>query len=326
VENVFLTMDCFSTLTPDRFLAAVEDALGLPLTALARSLPSYINRVYEIQTVDKSGYIVKFYRPGRWSLDALREEHQFLFDCAHIDIPVVCPCTLTNNKTLGQFEEISFTIFPKRLGRQFDIEREEDWSRIGSLLGRIHNAGQAGEAPSRVCLHPVTTTQRYVNLLLKEVVPQHYKQKYGDICNRIIEILSPHFEGLESIRIHGDFHAGNILQRPGEGLLVIDFDDMMKGPPVQDFWLLLPDYYPESNYYIQKLLEGYRQFRDMDTRSLRLIEGLRAMRMIYFTTWCSMQRDDYQYKQKFPDWGTDKFWSREIQDLQEQHGRLLDSL
>ena len=130
-------MDYFSRLTPDYFLPALEEALGTELTALARSLPSYINRVYEIQAIDQTAYIAKFYRPERWSYEALEDEHTFIADCAEVDIPVVCPCMLKNGKTLDTLGEISFTVFPKRAGRQFDMESDENWKRVGTLLGRL---------------------------------------------------------------------------------------------------------------------------------------------------------------------------------------------
>jgi hypothetical protein len=49
------------------------------------------------------------------------------------------------------------------------------------------------------------------------------------------------------------------------------------------------------------------------------------MRMIYFLAWCSRQAGDYQFKRNFPDWGSDAFWQREINDLREQHGFILES-
>ncbi len=319
-------MDYFSKLTPDYFLPALEEALGIKLTALARSLPSYINRVYEIQAVDQTAYIAKFYRPGRWSYEALEDEHTFISDCAEVEIPVVCPCMLKNGKTLDMLGEITFTVFPKRAGRQFDMESDENWNRVGTLLGRLHNAGQKRSAPSRLQLSPEKTTRKYVDQLVADVVSERWRQNYNDIGTRIIDTISPHFEGHESIRIHGDFHAGNFLHRPDEGLMVIDFDDMMNGPPVQDFWLLLPDLYPASERYLQLLLEGYRKFRDIDPRSPLLIEGLRAMRMIYFTAWCSMQRADNQFQTKFPDWGSEQFWGREVQDLRTQYANIMDAM
>jgi Ser/Thr protein kinase RdoA (MazF antagonist) len=318
-------MDHFSQLTPDRFLPALEESLGTRLTALARPLNSYVNRVYEVQAPEKTAYIAKFYRPGRWSQAALQDEHAFIQDCAEIDIPVVCPLRLKNGETLGRLDGIFFAVFPKRGGRAFDIEHEESWMRVGTLLGRLHNAGQKRRAAARLELTPEATPRRYAAQLVADAVTESYRQKYGDICARIIDALTPRFEGLESIRLHGDFHAGNILQRPGEGLMVIDFDDMLNGPGVQDLWLLLPDHYPASDHHLQLLLTGYRQFRAPDHRWPLLIEGLRAMRMIYFTAWCSLQRGDYQFQSKFPDWGSDRFWAREVQDLRTQYAYMLEA-
>lgn len=319
-------MSGFSELTPDRFLPALETAIGTELTPLARPFKSYINRVYEIQAEDGTAYIAKFYRPGRWSREALEDEHNFLADCAEIDIPVVRPLVLESGRTLGRTGEIFFAVFPKKAGRRFDIEDEASWRRVGVLLGRLHNAGGKRPAPARIRLLPETTTAAYVRQLVEEAVTPSWRERYGDICARIIDAAAPRFAGLETIRIHGDFHAGNILSRPDEGLLVIDFDDMMNGVPVQDFWLLLPDRYPASDRFYQLLLSGYRQFRDADHRWPFLIEALRAMRIIYYTAWCAMQRGDYQFQSQYPDWGSDRFWAGEVQDLRTQYACMMEAL
>ena len=318
-------MQQFAKLTPDYFLPVLEESLGEQFTALARPLPSYINRVYEVLSKDNTYYIAKFYRPGRWSFEAIKDEHDFLLDCNEMDIPVICPLRLRDGRTINKIDDICFAVFPKRAGRQYDVDYDENWKRIGSLLGRLHSAGQKRIATARLTLTPQTTTVDYVKQLVEEVITERWRQSYQEICLRIIDIISPFFENLEMVRIHGDFHSGNILHRPGEGLMVIDFDDMMNGPPVQDFWLLVPEPYPASRDYLDIILTGYRQFRDFDSHSFLLIEGLRAMRMIYFTAWCSMQRNDNQFQVKFPDWGSDKFWSNEIQDLRAQYAIILEA-
>ncbi|MFA7231589.1 MAG: phosphotransferase, partial [Victivallaceae bacterium] len=118
--------------------------------------------------------------------------------------------------------------------------------------------------------------------------------------------------------IHGDCHCGNILDRPDEGLMIIDFDDMMTGPPVQDLWLLLPEHIQNSRREFALIVDGYSCIREFDCNTINLIEPLRAMRIIYFLDWCSRQIDDYKFRHNFPDWGTDSFWRREIADLQAQ--------
>lgn len=79
----------FEHLTPEVLLDRVEDALGRRMTGLTIPLPSYINRVYELQTRSGERVIAKFYRPGRWSRQAIEDEHLFLADCVEAEIPVV---------------------------------------------------------------------------------------------------------------------------------------------------------------------------------------------------------------------------------------------
>ena len=75
----------FYALTPERILDAVE-ASGLTCTGTCYALNSYENRVYEVEVREPSGSvgrrIAKFYRPGRWSEEAILEEHAFLLELA----------------------------------------------------------------------------------------------------------------------------------------------------------------------------------------------------------------------------------------------------
>ena len=43
------TAAVFDRVTPEDFLPVLEDALACRLTGLASALPSYINRVYEVE-------------------------------------------------------------------------------------------------------------------------------------------------------------------------------------------------------------------------------------------------------------------------------------
>ncbi len=309
----------FEHLVPDVMLNAVEKAIGLRMSGLATPLPSYINRVYEVQTLAGDRMIAKFYRPNRWSRKALQEEHDFVADCASAEIPVVAPVTLPGGETISEADGIFFTVFPKRFGRQLEINNDEDWIRVGRLLGRVHVAGSSRVARTRTDLHPARSTALHVNHLIENrfVAPRH-EAAFKDVTARITNLITGLFEDVEFIRIHGDCHCGNLLDRPGEGIMIIDFDDMMVGPPIQDLWLLLPDRADLSRREMDLLLRGYEQFRDFDHSSLRLIEPLRAMRIIYFLAWCSRQANDFKFRADHPDWGSDSFWRSEVNDLEQQ--------
>jgi Ser/Thr protein kinase RdoA (MazF antagonist) len=315
----------FDSLTPDRILTAIEVGTGGELTGLTAPLPSYINRVYELQSVRGERLIAKFYRPGRWSRAALQDEHDFVLDCAADEIPVVAPMQLACGGTVGEFEDVLFAVFPKKSGREMNLHAEEGWRRLGSLVGRIHLAGSRRQAENRLHMHPERTTMPEIDQLLDGgFMSPHQAARFSEVASRIVERAVNEFADVELQRIHGDCHRANILERPETGLMVIDFDDMVMGPPVQDIWLLLPGYANTARHEISLLLEGYEQFMEFDDRSLRLVEILRAMRMIYFLAWCSTQVDDFQFKLHFPDWGSDMFWQRETADLEHQYHAILN--
>jgi len=315
----------FELLTPDSILSAVEQATGVPLTSLAVSLPSYINRVYELRAKDGTKLIVKFYRPGRWTRESIMDEHRFILDCQDAELPVVAPLAFPDGATIADHNGILFSMFPKRSGRQLEINTDQDWERLGSLIARLHLCGEKRLAASRITMSPRLSTTDDVRHLCDGVVPARLVDSFRSIAMKLIDAGAPLFETLETIRIHGDCHRGNILDRLDEGLLLIDFDDMAMGPPVQDLWLLLPDRATKSEHEIGLFVSGYERFRRFDRAGIRCIEPLRAMRMIYFLAWCGRQMNDFVFKRNFPDWGSDNFWQKEINDLREQLGFVMES-
>ncbi len=316
----------FENLTPDAVIAAVEQAVAVRLSGLILALPSYINRVYELQAVDQTRLVAKFYRPGRWRREAIEDEHRFVLDCKEAEVPVVAPLPLENGTTLGCADDVLFAVYPRRAGRQFEATVDNDWRRLGSLLARVHLQGERRSAAARATIDPLLSTARDIAYVCDRIIPDRFREPYRTTAMRIVDASAPIFDKLERLRIHGDFHRGNILDRLEEGLLVIDFDDMAMGPPVQDFWLLLPERADKAQRELALILDGYERFRRFDRASLRCIEPLRAMRMIYFLAWVSRQVEDYQFRRNFPEWGTDVFWQREINDLREQAGFVMDSL
>lgn len=319
-----MTAAGFGELGPDAIITAVEDTLGRPMSGLAAPLPSYINRVYELQTMDGERLIAKFYRPGRWTREAIQDEHNFVMDCAEDDIPVIKPLELPCGGTIAATgDNIYFALFPKRFGREMEIKSDEDWIRLGRMTARMHIAGARADAPERIVLHPEKSTVKDIAQLLDGgFVSKNCLKEFKNVTGQIMDSIVGLFDDIEYIRIHGDCHRANILERPDEGLMIIDFDDMMTGPPVQDLWLLLPEHADKCRREIDLVLDGYCQLRDFDEWTIRLIEPLRAMRLIYFLAWCSRQIDDFKFQHNFPDWGSDAFWRREISDLQSQLGRI----
>lgn len=317
----------FSNLTPNLVLELVEQATQRHCTNLCRPLTSYINRVYETEMEDGDWIVIKFYRPGRWSLTALQDEHDFVSELVEAEIPVVAPIQDMDGNTLHCQHGMYYTIFPKRGGRALDEPSEAQWLEVGRLIARVHSIGADHSAKSRIQMSPAHSTEdQIVYLLDHHFENDGIRRSFEQTVDDILDLIEPLFDEASLLRIHGDCHKNNILCRPDEPLTLIDFDDMAEGPAVQDFWMLLPGHLKDSQRELNLFLEGYETFRPFNRATLRLIEPLRFMRMIHYLAWCARQKDDGGFARLSPDWGSDAFWRQEIQDLRIQHQEILDAL
>ena len=105
----------FSRLNPDFIMDAIESA-GYRCDARNLELNSYENRVYQIGIEDSEPVIAKFYRPDRWSLEQIKEEHDFTIELKDHGLSVVAPLAI-NDKTCFQYDGFNIAIFPRRGGR-----------------------------------------------------------------------------------------------------------------------------------------------------------------------------------------------------------------
>jgi Ser/Thr protein kinase RdoA (MazF antagonist) len=319
------TGEDFQQLGPDRVLNLVEKELGVRCNNLFRTLNSYINRVFEIETMEKVRMVVKFYRPGRWSKEAVLDEHKFLLDLVAQEIPVIAPIVLQNGETIAESDNLLFSVFPKLGGRSVDEFNDDQWLQLGRLLGRVHKVGEAVKAQHRITMAPHRSTKEQLDYLLKSpCVPEELKPQLEKATREIIADIQPLFSESESIRIHGDCHFSNVIQRPGESFYLIDFDDMAMGPPVQDIWMLLPGEVDESFVELDLFLEGYETFRPFDRRAFRLIEPLRAMRFIHYMAWCAHQVEGDGITRAIDGFGSQEYWRGEIADLIDQRERIAE--
>ncbi|HEB68412.1 MAG TPA: serine/threonine protein kinase [Desulfobulbus sp.] len=324
-QHIEKSQTAFPDLTPDVVLAAVEEGLGMYLSNLCRPMNSYINRVYELADEDGEGLIVKFYRPTRWSQQALQDEHDFLLELAAREVPVIAPLPLVDGTTLGRAGKVFFAVFPKKWGRSVDEYSDDQWLELGHLIGRTHAVGAGQHPGDRITMVPEQSTRSQADYILDhDLVPEDLVPEFRSLTDTLIAETMPLFADAELICIHGDCHSANLVYRPGESFYIIDFDDMAIGPPVQDLWMLLPAVPEESLVEIDIFLEGYRVFRDFDLRSLKLIEPLRAMRFIHYIAWCAHQVIEDGSSVVMPNFGTRDYWQHELGDLADQLQRIKE--
>lgn len=313
----------YADLSPDLILDAIE-SVDLVSTGSVLALNSYENRVYQIGT--EGGFVVaKFYRPGRWSNEAILEEHEFSGDLVAQEIPVIAPLKL-KGATLHQHGGYRFAVFERRGGRWPELGTSDERQWMGRFLGRIHAVGAVRGFDHRPELSIERLGEAPVEALLaSDWIPSHLVSSYEAITDDLLTAIEQRFDevaGIEMIRIHGDCHPGNVLWTD-DGPHFVDLDDCMNGPRVQDLWLFLSGSRDEMTSQLVDLLEGYLQFSSIDLRELHLIEALRTLRMLHYAAWIARRWTDPAFPRAFPWFADNKYWEEHVLALREQRA-LLD--
>jgi len=311
------TTESFYALTPDRVLDAVE-AAGLRCNPVCYPLNSFENRVYEVELEDRSRVVAKFYRPGRWSEEQILEEHAFVAELAAEELPVCTVRPFPDGATLKRIDHIHYSLSDRRGGRAPDELSDDAVERLGMFVARMHNVGVRRPAPARPRLDPDFYLRRTVRFLEERAaVPESCRNRYLGAARHLADVAERMLEGVEVHRVHADLHLGNVLFRDGE-LRVLDFDDFVTGPAVQDLWLALPGRDPETTRQRELFIEAYERFRLFDRTTLRLIEPLRGMRMVRYAGWLARRWDDPAFRSGWPHFGTEEYWLSETADLEDQ--------
>lgn len=311
----------YTRLTPDQVISAVEST-GRFSDARILALNSYENRVYQVGIDDAEPIIVKFYRPARWSPEQIDEEHRltrFLFD--H-EIPVVPPLEINPGReypTIGSYDDFQFAIYPRQGGRAPELDNLDHLHQLGRFLGRIHALGEGFRFQHRQKLNFDQSAVNVDYLLAAGFMPVELEAAYRAISGELLDAIStrrPDTGDYAQITLHGDCHSGNVLWRD-DCPHFVDFDDAVTGPAVQDIWMLLSGDVESQQRQLLEIIEGYEMFRSFDLRELRLIEPLRAMRVLHFNAWLARRWDDPAFPQAFPWFNSPRYWSEYILELKE---------
>ena len=316
----------FGPLTPDFVLSAVE-ASGLVCDGRLLTLNSYENRVYQVGIEDAQPLIAKFYRPGRWSDEAILEEHAFLAELADAEIPAV-PALAVGGSTLHHYEGFRVALFPRRGGRAPELDDPAVLSWLGRFLGRIHAIG----ANKPFAHRPDLTIRSFGEeprdeLLASPFLPPELRETWRSVVDQALDGVRRCFERAGAqpmIRLHGDVHGGNVLWTDA-GPHFVDFDDARNGPAVQDLWMLLSGDAPAMARQLDHVLEGYEQFADFDPASLHLVEALRTLRLIHYAGWIARRWDDPAFPAAFSWFDTPRYWQDMILSLREQVALMDES-
>jgi len=322
------SLDSFYQLTPEQVLRAIE-SLGFACNGYQLGLNSYENRVYQVGLDDGSYVVAKFYRPKRWSDQAIREEHDFTLELEALDIPVVPPLQL-QQQTLHHFEGYYFSLYPLRAGRAPDLENKEHLQQLGRFIGRIHALGAEQAFMHRPALDVHSFGDvAYDYLLDYKWIPSELVSVYESLVEGLLDKIESVFDDVQAdyIRLQGDAHPGNILWKMGlQGAsgspYILDFDDARMGPAVQDLWMFLSGDKAAMESSLHHLLKAYSEFYTFNTSELRLIEPLRTLRILHHAAWLAKRWEDPVFKHAFPWFNTQNYWQEHILTLKEQAALL----
>ena len=310
-----INSDLFYNLDPNLILLSAEKN-GYAVTGELIQLNSYENRVFEIRLEDRNSIIAKYYRPGRWSAATILDEHHFTAELKSESLEVAEALVLKNGSTLDQIENINYAFFDKVRGRLVQEFRPEHYRKLGRWIARLHNIGRRKEAEQRAYLGP-SEDQKWLALeqLIKTVSPE-VRGRYEKAAYHIFETLDDKLLDVSFIRTHGDLHRGNILEAADESFVIVDFDDMINGPIIQDFWMLLPSEETEGSIEYENLVSGYSELSEFPHEQLELIPWLRGYRIINYAMWIKNRWKDPSFPKLFPDFGSYSYWAEETESIE----------
>ena len=313
----------YDGLSPDCILDAMEDA-GFEPTGGLLALNSFENRVYQIELNSGEFVVTKFYRPERWTDDAIKEEHTFTCELFDLELPVVPPL-VRDGETLFEHAGFRYAVFPRQGGYPPNLEDPQTFAVISRTLARIHAVGAVRPFNARVSLSVErlgTESRRF--LLEGNWLPPDIEEAYASITEHLLAEIGQRLPpDMARQRIHGDCHMGNVLWR-GDTPHFVDLDDCQMGPEIQDLWMLLSGEHHERQAQLNVLLDDYLPFHDLPLKTLDYIEPLRTLRIMHHAAWLARRWNDPAFPTAFPWFDTERYWSDHVLELREQQAALME--
>lgn len=309
----------FITMTASDCKEALKD-LGLPISE-GITFESAENRVFGFGEI-----VLKFYRPGRWSFEALQDEIQFLEDLREAEIPFVRP--IGGVRSWHGIYYIAFEAVAKSYKEAPKILDIGSVRKLVHLVARIHDVGSKRVATSRPQFDPEAMCFGCFDVIREsKFLSKQLHGPYEEVINEIVLRMAS-FKDIPIQRVHGDTYSGNTLWN-SNGPMFMDLDDFQMSQVGLDLRLLSSGWklntLPESMSRIEcrdiqqeLILNFYREVRSFPKSWEAIFPLLSACRDIQFDAWFSARWMESGFAKNYPDEDITNiaYWKNSLEGLQ----------
>lgn len=270
--------------------------------------------------------VIKFYRPGRWSHQALKEEAIFLQDLKDAKVPFV-----RSIRDVGTWKDINYIVFERIKEPYVENRRvlnEESVRKMVHLVAKIHEVGARRDAPARAQFNPRAMSSGCFEVIQKAgYLPKNLVKKYEEVIDKLVSKVEEIGE-IPIQRIHGDTYSGNILWKDNDPIFM-DLDDFQVGPIALDVRLLsFPwrlDSLSESmdrrerrKIQHKMVLEMYSEVHPFSLEQEKVLPLLGAYQDIQFDAWFSARWNEPGFAESYSDDDitNSEYWTDSIEGLE----------
>lgn len=255
-------------------------------------------------------FVLKIFRPGRWSKEALEDEVTFLEDLRDAGVPAVRP--IGGIETYEGLHHLAYERVPAPYEDGRSVLPREDVERFVALAARVHEVGAQRPALHRPTLDPIPMGEDLLTVIdARGYLPASLRERYHSAVTALCHTLDGLLVGVPQQRVHADLGSWNVVWRE-EGPVLMDLDDFQMGPVATDLRLMsfpwrldtLDASIPrrERRELQQELvLELYRKYATFEESWMSLLLPTSLARSVVFDAWFSHNWEEPGFRDHYED-------------------------
>lgn len=295
--------DAFNELGPADACAMLA-SVGITPTHEPEVLRRDENRIFWAE-VDGSFIVLKVFRYGRNTADALEEEAATIDRLAALGLPVVGAQRLPSGGFVGELDQQLFSVFDWIDGersRAVDLS-SVDFTAVGATIAELHSAATEQPLDHRLTYTPNTWGDAALRFLLdNNLVHAGVREAFEAAARSFLDEAAAHWPDHPLVPVHTDLDQSNLIWSNGDVPSIIDFEEMGYGSPVHDTYRLPYSFYQrglctkDAAAAIRNHIEtGYRTVAPLPDHTEALGNYIEGMRGISNDCFYASRRHDRHY-------------------------------